>query len=183
MVDDVTESLPQLIKRRQRELGDTSGDASLAQLYRRLPDGDDRITYETLRNLANGKQRGARGSRVPRDLAIILGVPESDIRESMGVPASHGPWELPQQAEMLDPEERGVVLGVVNALIRAKSGAVGSKGGQLDDQQSEAEKITKREQGGASLTSLANPYLQDQAAQSGRQSRAEFDDDHESEHP
>lgn len=117
-VGDVTESLPQLIAERQAALQVTS----LTQLYRRLPPGDDRITYETLRNLRNGTQRGVRDQRTLRDLALMLDVPEDRVRRALGVGPSWGPFELPPRASGLDPTERDVVLSVVDALLRAKRG-------------------------------------------------------------
>lgn len=116
-MDDVTESLPALIRRRQGELRATG----LMDLYRRLPAGDDRITYETFRLLANGRQRNIRGDRVFRDLALILAVDENTVRASIGAEPMYGPWELPDRAVRLDPDERNLVVNVIDGLLRAKS--------------------------------------------------------------
>lgn len=115
-MDDATESLPALIRRRQGELHA----AGLMDLYRRLPEGTGRITYETFRLLANGKQRGHRGGRVFRDVALILSVTENDVREAMGAEPEYGDWELPARANALDPTERELVLRVIDGLLRAK---------------------------------------------------------------
>lgn len=67
----MAESLPALIARRQKE----RGAPSLRALYSLAELSDGGIGYVTLRRLSNGEQRGSRDSRVPRDLAMILGVP------------------------------------------------------------------------------------------------------------
>lgn len=125
----MTESVPELIARRMGELQITS----LLALHRRLTDPDS-ITYETVRNLANGKQRGTRDDRVIRDLAIMLAVDEATVREAVGADPTYGPWELPPRAQGLDPQEREVVISVVDALLRAK------RAGGNDGRQPEAEK-------------------------------------------
>ena len=112
----MSESLPQLIVRRMAELNA----ASMQALYRRLPDGDDRISYETLRNLANGTQRATRSPRIPRDLALMLEVTEAEVLDALGIGAESGPWELPPRASGLDQHERQVVIDLIDALLRAK---------------------------------------------------------------
>ena len=62
----MSESLPDLIATAMSRFGVQS----VRALYRRLPDGADRMTYETFRKLSNGEQRGVRDPRVVRDLQI-----------------------------------------------------------------------------------------------------------------
>lgn len=112
----MAESLPELIARRQGELGARS----VLELYRRLPDGDDRITYETFRKLAIAEQRGSRDPRVPRDVALILDASESAVRAALDMEPNLGQWSLPARAQGLDQQERAVVEQVVDALLRAK---------------------------------------------------------------
>lgn len=118
---DVSESLPELINRRMGELGVRT----LSALHRRLMPGGDRITYETLRLLHNGYQRNTRDPRVPRDIALMLDVGESDVRAALKIEPNFGPFELPARAQGLAPSERKVVVGVVNAIIAAKRGGTG----------------------------------------------------------
>lgn len=124
-MDGVTESLPQLFSRRMGDLKVST----VRQLYQRLPQGDgvDRVTYETVRKLHNGEQRGSRDQRVPRDLALMLEVSENEIRSAMKMPPTFGEFELPPRAQALDPQERVVVMAVVDALLRAKRGSDAQK--------------------------------------------------------
>lgn len=140
---DVAESLPELIARRMKDLSVTS----LNALHRLLPPGDDRITYETLRLLNNGQQRGTRDERVFRDLALMLDVDTNTVRAAIGVEPDFGPFDLPPRAQGLDPQERSTVVGVMDAILRAKRGASGWPDGakpantgpsQGDDTQAEA---------------------------------------------
>ena len=113
------ESLQEMIRRVMRE----EGLDSVRALYRRLPDNKDRVTYETVRKLANGEQRGTRDPRVFRDLAIMLRVDENDVRTALNELPTYGDWELPPRAQSLNPDERATVMNVVDAILRAK-GAV-----------------------------------------------------------
>lgn len=115
-MESVTETFPQLFHRRMGELHLKS----VRDMWRRLPDDPDRISYETVRLLANGQQRTVNEQRVIDDLVLILGVDENQIRASLALPPSYGPWDLPPRAQVLDPQERTVVMSVVEALLRAK---------------------------------------------------------------
>lgn len=95
---------------------------NLSALYRLLTPGDDRITYETLRLLYNGHQRGTRDVRVPRDLALMLKVSENEIRQAMRVEPNYGRFEIPDRAQGLAPDERKVVVSVIDAILTAKRG-------------------------------------------------------------
>jgi len=140
----MTESIPELIARRMGELRITS----LRALHQRLPEGADSITYETVRNLANGKQRSTRDERVYRDLAIILAVDENVVRTAMGAGPTFGAWDMPARAQGLDPHEREIVISVVDALLRAK------RGGSSDGRMPEAKKMTPTPAPGANVTRL-----------------------------
>lgn len=121
----VAKSLPELFAKRMGELGTKS----VRELYQRLPDDGDCVTYETVRKLYNGEQRGTRDERVPRDLALMLGVDENVVREAMSIPPTYGPWEIPPRAQSLDPDERDAVMGVIDALLRAKRTGGTERGG------------------------------------------------------
>jgi len=101
----MAESLPALIARRQKE----RGAPSLRALYSLAELSDGGIGYVTLRRLSNGEQRGSRDSRVPRDLAMILGVSERMVREALAMEPDHGMWELPPRAQGLDAREHDTV--------------------------------------------------------------------------
>ena len=133
MVDSVTESLPMLIARRMADLEVDS----LSALHRRLPADDGRVTYETVRNLANGKQRTVREDRVLNALADMLDVEVNAVRAALQMEPDYGEWQLPDRAQGLDPQERQVVVSVIDALLRAKR-----TGGQKDAGDAEAEKTS-----------------------------------------
>lgn len=142
---DVSESLQDLIRRIMRE----QDIDCVRSLYRRLPDAHDRVTYETVRKLANGEQRGTRDTRVFRDLAIMLRVDENDVRAAMGVPPTYGEWQLPPRAQSLNLDERAAVMGVVDAILRAKRVNAASSGAPVahlrDDQSATAETDVEHE--------------------------------------
>lgn len=112
------ESLPELFSRRLGELNIPN----LKAAYDKLPDpdGETRVSYETIRKLAIGRQRGTRDVRVLRAVALMLEISEREVREAMGVPPSYGPFELPARARELDPAERTIILNMVDALLRAR---------------------------------------------------------------
>lgn len=115
-MEPVTESFPQLFRRCMAEQGKTS----VMDMWRMLPETPDRTSYETIRLLSTGKQRTVSQQRVIDDLVIILRVSENTIRTSLAMPPTYGDWDLPPRAQSLDPHERGVVIGVVDALLRAR---------------------------------------------------------------
>ena len=126
----MSESLPDLIATAMSRFGVQS----VRALYRRLPDGADRMTYETFRKLSNGEQRGVRDPRVVRDLQIILEEPEPRIRAALNMGPTYGPWELPPRAQGLNPQERRVVVEVIDTILLAK------RGGETDANPAEARK-------------------------------------------
>lgn len=128
----MAESLPALIARRQKE----RGASSLRALYSLAELGDGGISYETLRRLSNGEQRGSRDPRVPRDLAVILGVSERIVREALAMEPDYGMWELPPRAQGLDARERDTVERVIDAILEAKR-----RGGTNDNRSAAPEKI------------------------------------------
>lgn len=127
IVERVTKSLPELISDRMADLGVES----VRQLYNRLPNepGVQRVTYETVRKLYNGEQRGTRDERVPRDLALMLEVSENEVRAALAMPPAYGQFDLPPRAQGLAPQERDVVMAVVDALLRARRGTDAKKSG------------------------------------------------------
>lgn len=112
----MSESLPDLIAKAMSRFGVQS----VSALYRRLPKGDDRMTYETFRKLKTGEQRGSRDPRVVRDLQIILAESEATIRAALEIGPTYGPWELPPRAQGLNPQERKVVVEVIDTILLAK---------------------------------------------------------------
>lgn len=149
-VDGVTESLPDLIGRRMKELGASS----IRALHARLPDDGDRISSETVRLLKNGQQKDA-GDRTIRDLALMLGVSENEVRQALDLPPTYGPWQIPERANVLTPRERTVVMSVIDALVSArteeKQWASGNASSEDVDQSGAPEAM---EDSGASVTQL-----------------------------
>lgn len=123
-VEDVTETFQQMFRRRMAELGRRS----VMDMWRALPDQAGRTSYETIRLLVNGQQKTVKEDRVIADLAAMLEVSEAQVRESLQLLPSFGRWDLPPRAQALDPQERDVVISVVDALLRAR-GQGASDGG------------------------------------------------------
>lgn len=157
----MAESLPALIARRQKE----RGASSLRALYSLAELGDGGISYETLRRLSNGEQRGSRDPRVPRDLAVILGVSERIVREALAMEPDYGMWELPPRAQGLDARERDTVERVIDAILEAKR-----RGGTNDTSSAAPEKIRDGRSAGASHDiGNAIPALQNGSPDTGAQ--------------
>ena len=110
----MAESLKALIARRMGELGL----ATVSDLARAVPDGA--VSGETIRNLASGKQRSIRESRVAEALAAALQVSANEVWTALGEPPELGRWEMPDRAQVLDAHERRAVEGVIEAILRAK---------------------------------------------------------------
>lgn len=53
-------------------------------------------------------------------LADVLGLPRRALREAAGRDPYLGPFRLPDEADLLDRDERATVLAVVRSLLRAK---------------------------------------------------------------
>lgn len=53
-------------------------------------------------------------------LADVLGLSRREVRAAAEREPNLGPFELPEQADLLDREERAAVLAVVRSLLRAK---------------------------------------------------------------
>lgn len=156
-MDDVTESLPDLIGRRMKELGATS----IRALHARLPDDDDRISPETVRLLRSGRQKDA-GDRTIRDLALMLGVSENEVRRALDLPPTYGPWQIPDRANVLTPKERTVVMSVIDALVSARTEEKSWARGNASSEEADQGEAPEVEDSGASVTQLRPEQPDDQ---------------------
>lgn len=114
MVVTRAESLPDLIERRRAELKRSS----LKDLHRRLGrNAEQQLGYERFRLIAKGRTRRPKPDAI-RALARILDVNENEIRHAIGVPPSHGPFELPPRANELNSHQRDAIIHVINEFVR-----------------------------------------------------------------
>jgi predicted DNA-binding protein len=127
-LSDVTETLQDLLERRLRELGQRRGrgeSISLREAWQRLPEdaeGRRTPTYETFRRIRQGGHTNI-SDETAAALATMLDVPAEHVYAAARIPPRLGPFELPSRAEALNPGERAAVLGVVDAILGAKSKA------------------------------------------------------------
>lgn len=135
----MNETLQDLMERRLRELGHRRGrgeSISLREAHERLVETiNDRNrehaeageepepappTYEVFRRI-----RAAGHSKISaataRALATMLDVPLADVHAAIGQRPPLGPFELPDRAHQLLPDERRVVLGVIDAILNAST--------------------------------------------------------------
>lgn len=133
-MSDVTETLQDLMERRLREMGHRRGrgeSISLREAYQRLVDEanvqnmrdkDDaqpmRIpTYEVFRRIRNGHTSIT--DPTASALATMLKVPVDEVYAAARIRPRLGRFELPTRADRLDPQQRQVVLSVVDAILDA----------------------------------------------------------------
>lgn len=131
-MSDVTETLQDLMERRLRELGHRRGrgeSISLREAWQRLPEdenGQRRPTYEVFRRIRqSGHSNISEETAVA--LATMLDVDLGDVNRAAGRRAPLGRFELPTRADRLNDTERGVVLGVVDAILDAAEGRRGER--------------------------------------------------------
>lgn len=127
-MNDVNETLQQLVERRLREMGQRRGrgeNLSLREAWLRLPeqDGGTRaVSYETVRRIRELGHNKI-GDATADALATMLEVPVDEILAAAGQRKRLGPFRLPRRAERLNESERAVVIGVVEAILDAAEGA------------------------------------------------------------
>jgi hypothetical protein len=125
-LSDVTETLQDLLERRLRELGQRRGrgeSISLREAWQRLPEdeeGERSPTYETFRRIRQAGHTNI-GDKTADALATMLDIPVEQVYAAAGIPPRLGRFELPSRADALSPGERSAVLGVVEAILDAKS--------------------------------------------------------------
>lgn len=120
-MNDVRETLAELVQRRLRELGSRHGRTEPLSLREAWLPYEGRISYETLRRIEKGTHTNVRGETADV-LALILDVPVSEVEYAAGMPPRQGAFRLPPRADRLDKTERQVVLAVVDIILRAKGG-------------------------------------------------------------
>lgn len=127
-MSDVTETLRDLLERRLRELGQRRGrgeSLSLREAWQRLPEDDEgkrTPTYETFRRIRQAGHTNINDETADA-LATMLGVPVDQVYAAARIPPRLGRFELPSRADALSPGERAAVIGVVEAILDAKSEA------------------------------------------------------------
>lgn len=126
MVEAMIESLQELFRRRQRELGVQGNPLTTREVWLRA---DGRVSYETFRRIEKGTHTKI-GDEVADALAIALDVPVSTVLAAAGQRPRLGKFELPRRADRLNEDERRVVVSVVDAILTA---------GQRDQDQPGAE--------------------------------------------
>lgn len=122
-MSDVNETLQALLERRLREMGQRRGRGeklSLREAWMRLPelDGGRAISYETVRRIReNGHTKI--GDATADAIATMLDVPVDRVLLAAGQRPRLGKFDLPRRADRLTEDERGVVVGVVDAILSA----------------------------------------------------------------
>lgn len=125
---DVTTPLQQLIANGLLRLGRLHGRTepfNLLEAYRRLdtatsPAGEKWASYELVRRAALGEHTNI-GLRAARTIATMLDVPPEDVLKAAGKPVPLGAFRLPEKADALTGNERRAVLGVIDAILDARS--------------------------------------------------------------
>lgn len=130
-MSDVTTPLQQLIADGLLRLGRLHGrqhePLSLLDAYRRNvetatpPPGEKWVTYEVVRRVTAEGHTNI-GRRAARTIATMLDVPVEDVLTAAGKPApQRAPFVLPEEADALTDSERRAVLGVVDAILNART--------------------------------------------------------------
>lgn len=122
-VNDVTETLQQLLERRLRELGARRGrdTLSLREVWQTLPSdaaGKRPISYELVRRVRENGHTNI-SDRAADAIATMLDVAVSDVLTAAGQRPRLGRFELPRRADRLNDRERDVVVSVVDAILQA----------------------------------------------------------------
>lgn len=74
------------------------------------------IAHETARRLCTSGRTSA--ATVNKVAAALFGGDSTKVWALYGAPLrDHGPWELPEEARLLDEEQRAAVLAVVMAMV------------------------------------------------------------------
>lgn len=112
-VADEPETLQQLFRRRQVELGNLT----VRQVWLRC---DDQAGYETFRRIENGSHTRITDPVIDA-LALALDVPVSTVIQAAGQRQRLGPFVAPRRWERLTESERAVLLDVADAILDARS--------------------------------------------------------------
>lgn len=126
-MSDVIETLQDLLERRLRELGQRRGrgeSISLREAWQRLPEDEEgrrTPTYETFRRIRQAGHTNINDETADA-LATMLEVAVDQVYAAAKIPPRLGRFELPSRADALNPGERAAVIGVIEAILDAKSG-------------------------------------------------------------
>lgn len=120
--------LQHLVLTRLAELGTPGSPMSLRAASRR---SGNRVSFDTLADMANGKHTGRLTPRVAEGVAAGLDVPVSRVYEAAGAPRPQGRWMLPERYDRLTLEQRRLIEDLCDALLLADSR--GYERGRQDD--------------------------------------------------
>lgn len=109
------ETLQQLVHRRQREIGGTTGPISARQVWLR-GGGDDHWSYEIVRKIIERGHSNI-GDKIAERLAIALNVPVSKIHAAAGQRQRGTPFQLPARSAQLTQTEREILRMVMDAML------------------------------------------------------------------
>ncbi|MEV8439252.1 hypothetical protein AB0425_17895 [Actinosynnema sp. NPDC051121] len=112
MAEAEPETLQDLFRRRQAELGDLT----VRQVWQRA---EGRAGYETFRRIENGSHTRIT-DQVIDALAHALAVPESTVLKAAGQRPRLGPFEPPRRWERLTESERAALLTIADAILNAR---------------------------------------------------------------
>lgn len=125
-MDVVNETLQQLVDRRLREMGEERGRGeplSLLEAYQAVAKPE--ATYEVFRRIQNEGHTKIKGPTV-RTLATMLKVDENEIRAAARQAPAGEPFVLPERAAKLTPEQRKIVLSLVDEFVASADAAAAS---------------------------------------------------------
>lgn len=123
-MNDVNETLQELVERRLREMGQRRGrgeNLSLREAWLRLPEqanGSRAVSYETVRRIRELGHNKI-GDTTADALATMLEVSVDEVLQAAGQRPRLGRFEMPRRADRLTENERAAVLGVVDAILNA----------------------------------------------------------------
>lgn len=117
MVRAVSETLQDLVQRRQRELGAPGAPLSARAVWQR-GGGADVWSYETVRRVVE-KGHHQIGDKIGDALAVAIDVPVSVIHAAAGQRPRIGRFELPRRADRLTAQERQVIVHVIDAILES----------------------------------------------------------------
>jgi hypothetical protein len=95
------------------------GTTSTHRLAKYAREAGHRISHTTIAAIRKGTYPSAPSGETLSALAFLAGVPEHVAQAAAGLPVAGVPFarQLPQDVELLRPDQRDAVLGVIRALV------------------------------------------------------------------
>lgn len=113
--------LQDLVQRRMRELGmvQANGDLNIRELWRRGGGGDaGEWSYESVRQIVNDGHQNIE-DRTAQTLAAALQIPLNEVLVLAGQRPRADPFVLPDRSAALTPEERRIMIDVMDGFLGA----------------------------------------------------------------